>query len=143
MWRNNALTRRLNINAPIILGPFGSRGSSEELVTIVSEAGGLGIFGANLLSSDEIIQLAIRLRTKTSMPFGLNLWIPTADQPQYEAPNFERARARLAPYFDELALKPPTRPDRFLPIAEEQIEAVLDARPSVFSFIYGVPAPDV
>src|SRR6266436_1650691 len=100
MWRNNKLTRRLNIDTPIILGPFGSRASSEELVTIVSEAGGLGIFGANGLSRDEITQLATRLRTKTSRPFGLNLWIPTADQPLYEAPNFERARARLTRYFD-------------------------------------------
>lgn len=142
MWRQNELTARLAIDTPIILGPFGSRMSSEDLVAIVSNAGGLGIFGANAFSPDEITAIAARIRAKTAKPFGLNLWVPTADQPLYEAPGFERARARLAPYFAELGLSLPERPAKFAPIFEEQIESVLAAEPALVSFVFGAPPPD-
>jgi nitronate monooxygenase len=143
MWRQNRLTDLLNIDTPIILGPFGSRMSSEDLVAIISEAGGLGIFGANGFSAEEIGQIAGRLKGKTAKPFGFNLWVPTADQPLYTAPGFERARARLAPYFEELGLELPERPSQFAPIFEEQIEAVLEAEPALFTFVFGVPSPEI
>jgi len=94
MWRQNALTARLSIDTPIILGPFGARMSSEDLVAIVSNAGGLGIFGANPYAPDDIGGIAARIRAPTTRPFGLTLWVPTPDQPPDDAPGFERARAR-------------------------------------------------
>jgi nitronate monooxygenase len=45
----------------------------------------------------------------------------------------------LAPFFEELGLPLPKRPESFLPDIAAQLEAVLDARPSVISFVYGVP----
>lgn len=143
MWRQNRLTERLAIETPIILGPFGGRMSSEELVAIVSEAGGLGIFGANGFSAEEIAGIASRIKGRTSKPFGFNLWVPTLDQPLYSAPGFERARARLAPYFQELGLALPEPPKQFAPIFEEQIEAVLEAEPALVTFVYGVPSPEI
>jgi nitronate monooxygenase len=37
----------------------------------------------------------------------------------------------------------PSRPARFTPSYAEQIEAVLEAKPAVFSFVFGVPTPEV
>ena len=49
----------------------------------------------------------------------------------------------LRPYFDELRVPMPARPARFGPHYQEQVEALLELRPPVFSFVFGVPAPDV
>lgn len=141
MWQDTAVTRMLGISAPIVLGPFGANISSEDLVALVSEAGGLGIFGANALSPARIVDVAARLRTRTAKPFGLNLWIPTPGQPLAEPVGFEQAMARLQPFYDELGLETPSPPARFSEDYHEQIEAVLEARPAVFSFVFGAPAP--
>lgn len=143
MWNETAVSQRLGIKYPILLGPFGASMSSEQLVVSVSEGGGLGVYGANAMSYRQIRELAASLRRATRRPFGINLWVPTHDQPLFDAPGFEAARERLGPYFAELNVPLPTRPDRFSEIYEAQVEAVLEARPAVFSFCYGVPAPDV
>jgi len=142
MWNDTEAARRLGIKHPIILGPFGGA-SSEKLVALVSELGGLGSYGANPLSGLHIKELAARLRRATQKPFAINLWVPTPDQPYREAPNFEAARDRLAPYFAELNLPLPPRPEHFGEYYGEQVEAMLEARPAVFSFVYGVPAPEI
>src|SRR4029079_10444418 len=50
----------------------------------------------------------------------------------------------LRPYFDEVALPVPTEPPAgYLPSFEEQWAAVLEARPAVASFVFGVPTADV
>jgi len=141
-WSDTEVTRRLGIAYPIFQGPFGGM-SSEKLLLAVCEAGGLGCFGANTLSGAQIRELCDRLRRATDKPFAINLWIPTADQPLYDAPGFERARARLKPYYDDLDLPLPERPERFAEIFEEQFEAVLDARPAVLSFVFGAPPPEM
>lgn len=143
MWHETAISRALAIRFPVLLGPFGAGMSSEGLVALVSEAGGLGIYGANALSPERIRQVAARLRQLTSQPFGFNLWVPTPGQPVSEAPGYEAARERLAPYFAEFGLPLPQRPGRFSELYDDQVEAMLAARPAVFSFVYGIPGPDI
>ena len=141
MWQVNALTRRLGLEAPIVQGPFGSGLSSVELVAAVSNAGGLGSFGVHHLNAAGIHEVAAKIRARTERPFALNLWIPLHDseEPHIENDRFARAVANLAPYFAELNLELPTRPARFTPPFAEQMEAVLEARPAVFSFVFGIP----
>lgn len=75
----------------------------------------------------------------------LNLWIPLddADDPRIDDAAFERSMELLQPYFMELGLPSARRPKRFAPPYAEQIEAVLQARPAVFSFVFGIPSPSV
>ena len=54
MWMNTAVTRRANMTYPIVQGPFGGGLSSVRLTAAVSEAGGLGSFGANHLLGEKI-----------------------------------------------------------------------------------------
>src|SRR5690606_37010697 len=142
MWTDTDVTRRLGLRLPIIQGPFGGGLSSASLVAAVSNAGGLGSFGVHHLSAPEIAETARSIRTLTSAPFALNLWLPfeDSDHPRLSDEGFAQGIERLAPYFRELNLPLPSRPARFAPAYAEQIEAVLAARPAAFSFVYGIPA---
>jgi nitronate monooxygenase len=53
------------------------------------------------------------------------------------------ALALLSPFYRELNVPLPSRPARFGPSYEEQVEVLLELRPPVFSFVFGVPAASV
>lgn len=145
MWEANHFTRRLGVRLPIVQGPFGGGLSSVDLTAAVSEAGGLGSFGAHHLEAEEIHSLANAIRAKTDRPFALNLWIPHehSDDPPVDDARFAQYVALLEPYYNELEVALPTRPARFSPRYEEQVEAIVAARPAVFSFVFGIPSSDI
>ncbi|HKU90960.1 MAG TPA: nitronate monooxygenase [Steroidobacteraceae bacterium] len=145
MWKDTAITRRLKLAAPIVQGPFGSGLSAVDLVVAVSESGGLGSFGVHHLDGGGIRQVAGEIRARTARPFALNLWLPLgdSDDPQLSDARWSAACELLRPYFIELGVPMPARPARFGPRFEEQLETVLELKPPVFSFIFGVPAPHV
>lgn len=133
--------QRLGLRLPVVQGPFGGGLSSVELVSAVSNRGGLGSFGSHYQSADEIGPLAARIRAATAAPFALNLWIPGpgSEAQLPDAASVERGWHVFEPYFRELGLERPQPPSRLLPDFPAQIEALLEARPAVFSFVFGVP----
>ena len=145
MWNTTAVTRKLGISLPIIQGPFGGGLSSPKLLSAVSNGGGLGSFGAHHLSPAEIRQLGPRLRELTDKPFALNLWISDHDKNglNISEEEFDIALSKLRPYFKELGVPEPAFPKRFGQVFEEQIEAILDVKPAVFSFVFGIPPASV
>lgn len=145
MWKNTEVTRRLKLDAPIVQGPFGSGLSAVDLVVAVSEGGGLGSFGVHHLDGAGIRAIDAQIRARTRRAFALNLWIPLgdSDDPQMTDAQWRAAVDLLRPYFGELHLPLPARPERFGPRYQEQIETLLELRPPVFSFVFGVPASDV
>jgi nitronate monooxygenase len=56
---------------------------------------------------------------------------------------FDAAVRALAPVYEAGGAEPPPYPERFAYTFEEQFEALLTAGPPVFSFVFGVPSPDV
>lgn len=140
--RFNALCDR---RYAIVLGPFGGGSSSVELTAAVTEAGGLGSFGVNHLEPDAIADVARAIRAKTGGPYALNLWVPLAGEAdaRLDEAAFERALAPLRARYESLGLALPRRPERYAPIFEGQIEAVLAERPAAFSFVYGIPSPAI
>lgn len=128
------LTDLLGVDLPIVLGAFGGV-SSVSLAATVSELGGLGSYGLYGYSAERISETAARLRSETSRPFLLNLWLPLDDVSDGTPEEFDASRHQLQPFYDELGIEPPARPDRFIPPFEEQIEAVLAARPAILSFV--------
>jgi nitronate monooxygenase len=145
MWKDTEVARRLGLAAPIVQGPFGSGLSSVDLVVAVSESGGLGSFGVHHLDGAGIRKVAGEIRARTQRPFALNLWIPLgdSDDPQMSEARWNSACELLRPYFSELGLPMPARPARFGPWYEEQVETVLELKPPVFSFVFGVPSASV
>jgi nitronate monooxygenase len=145
MWNDTAFTRRFERRYPIVQGPFGGGLSSPRLAAIVSDAGGLGSFGAQGMTPDRIGAVVAEIRALTREPFAVNLWVSTADARVEDVTraDYDGALAVLAPWFRELGIEPlpfPPAPD---PVFEDQVAALLDARPPVFSFIFGVPAPGI
>lgn len=144
-WKQNELMRRLDLSLPLVQGPFGGGLSSVALAVAVSEAGGLGSFGVHHLDAAGISEVAAAIRARSPRPFALNLWIPHegSDDISADAAQFQAWLAPLAPYFAELGVPLPAPPERFAPAYAQQVEALLAARPAVFSFVYGIPAAEV
>ena len=142
IWPRTRVSEVLSVDHPIVQGPFGGGLSSVELVRVVSEAGGLGSFGVHHLAPDEIRAIGAELHRATSRPFALNLWVSSHDEPEeaMTRDRYEAAVTRLRPLYEEVGVDPPARPERFAPSFEEQAAAVLEARPRVFSFVFGIPS---
>ena len=136
----NALLNTLNVEQPIIQGPMGGGPSTAELVAAVSNAGGLGSLGAAYLSPGQILEAIQRIRALTSKPFNINLFAGGYS----DAVRVDTAPmlALMTQVHQELGLAPPALP----PLAKfpftEQFEAVLEARPPIFSFTFGIPSRD-
>jgi nitronate monooxygenase len=144
-WTRTAVTERLGLSVPIIQGPFGGGLSSVELTAAVSDAGGLGSFGAHHLDGAQIVALAEAIRARTAGPFALNLWLPYegSDELQLSAVQYADHAAAYSSYFRELGIEPPPPPERYAPTFADQLAGLFDARPPVFSFVYGIPEPNV
>jgi nitronate monooxygenase len=55
----------------------------------------------------------------------------------------EKVRALYRPYFDELGLEMPSKPFAFNSRFENQVQVILDVRPPIFSFLFGVPSAQI
>src|SRR5579864_2019221 len=143
-WTQNRLTAKLGIEYPIIQGPLGGL-SSQRLTAAVSNFGGLGSFGAHGLPPATIRDVIAEIRSLTSKPFAMNLWVSMEDEGARTADEngFNRSLAPLIADLDALGAPRPTykpyAPKRF----EDQARVLLDANVPVFSFIFGIPPNDI
>lgn len=142
MWYHTKASELLGIQYPILQGPFGGNLSSVELTATVSNAGGLGGYGAYTLSPDEIVAVNKQLRAATDKPYNINLWVSDTDAGSSGITDsgFEQAKIAFLPYFDEVGLPFPEKPAPFQSRFENQAEVILDMRPKVFSFMFGAPS---
>jgi nitronate monooxygenase len=134
------LLPRLAIGHPIIQGPMGGGPSTPELVAAVSNAGGLGSLGAAYLTPDQITETIRRIRSLTSRPFNVNLFAGGwATQHNVDCGSMLEILGEIHHKLGIPAPRPPhPAPDPF----PAQLEAVLDARPPIFSFTFGIPGRD-
>jgi nitronate monooxygenase len=143
-WNQNRLTAKLGIEYPIIQGPLGGL-SSQRLTAAVSNFGGLGSFGAHSLTPDAIKEVIAEIRSLTSKPFAMNLWVSMEDEGARTADEngFNRSLAPLVADLVALGTPRPTykpySPKRF----EDQVRVLLGANVPAFSFIYGIPAQGI
>jgi len=139
MWYDTPATKLLGIRFPIIQGPFGGGPSSVELVSTVSNAGGLGSFGMQSLEPEQMIEAARQIRLATDKPFAINLWMSNAEAMESSAKDVHLSGEFLRAYYAQLGHDVPARPERFIPDLNAQLEAMLQIKPPVFSFVFGVP----
>jgi nitronate monooxygenase len=145
MWYQTKASSILGIDYPILQGPFGGNLSSAELVSTVSNAGGLGGYGAYTLSPQEIIKIDQQIKAATNKPYNINLWVSDTDAVDGTVSDeqFKQAQQLFKPYFDELGIALPEKPAPFKSRFENQVEVILHQRPPVFSFVFGIPAADI
>src|SRR5471030_2849528 len=143
-WTRNRLTEKLGIDYPLIQGPLGWL-SSQRLTAAVSNFGGFGSFGAHGLAPEATQDVIAQIRSLTSKPFAMNLWVSMEDEGARTSDEsaFNRSLAPLAVHLAALgAPRPaykPYSPARF----EDQARVLLDANVPAFSFIYGVPPREI
>lgn len=138
------LAKRFGFDHPIVQGPFGGGLSTPTLASGVSNLGGLGSYGIEHLAPDDILKLAADIRARTSKPFNLNLWVSVADPggESLSEEGFERLWPLFEPFYRELGVEKPERPQSFHQPYEDQFEAMLEAAPPIFSFVFGIPTAD-
>lgn len=143
MWNNTKVTKLTGVEYPILQGPFGGNFSTPELTAAVSNAGGIGGYGAYTLSPQEIYEAAAQIKALTDKPYNINLWVSDSDAPVDGAVSdeqYQQAVDLFKPYFDEVGIPVPAKPAPFQSRFENQVQAVLDIRPAVFSFVFGIPS---
>jgi nitronate monooxygenase len=143
-WAAGPLQRLLGLRYPIVQGPFGGGLSSTALTVAVSEAGGLGSFGAYTLRPEALAELVAELKKATTSPFAVNLWVPQPGERELRLTESEHRRQvlRLRPYLRELGLPDPAAEPRQLDFGA-QAQALLDAGPPVLSFVMGLPPGEI
>jgi nitronate monooxygenase len=143
-WNRNRLTEKLEIEYPIVQGPLGGL-ASQRLTAAVSNFGGLGSFGGLGLAPEELKDVIAEIRSFTSKPFAVNLWVSVEDEAARSSGEdaFARSLAPLQPLLKELGVPSPTYkahvPVRF----EDQVRVLLDEKVPVFSFIFGIPPREI
>lgn len=128
-------TSRLQIEHPILLAPMAGA-CPPALSVAVANAGGMGACGALLYTPVQIEKWCADFREGSDKPFQVNLWTPDPE-PKRDRQHEEavvKALSGWGPAVDADAAN--TKLIDF----ESQVEAVLNARPAVFSTIMGIPS---
>ena len=139
-WPNTELTGRLGIRYPIIQAPMA--GSSTPVLAIaVSKAGGLGSLGLAMHPEEALRADCATVSNATDTPYNANFFVHS--EPVDDLERVDDTRSLLAPYYRELGLG--KVPEAITPIPsfnETHLQAVLDLRPPVVSFHFGLPSDD-
>ena len=111
--------------------------SSTKLASTVSNLGGMGSYGMNHLTAPEIIEVNREIRTKTSKPYALNLWVSNKDEhaDEYSIEEYKKLCSLFKPWFDELSIPLPGKPGADGRRFEDQVQAVIDAQLPVVTHI--------
>ena len=142
MWPDRRILDLLGIELPIIQAPMAGPVSSA-MVIAVSEAGGLGSLPCAMLSAEQARDELGVIRQRTSRPINVNFF---CHRPPRADPDREAAWRRcLERYYVELGLDPRATapaPGR-TPFDGTMCDLVVDFRPEVVSFHFGLPDRDL
>lgn len=136
------ITQRLQVRYPIIQAPMAGV-STPELAAAVSNAGGLGSIALGASSVDQARQMIRETKALTQRPFNANLFCHAPAKPD---PARERAWIEyLRPLFAEFGATPPASLREIyasLVADDAMLALLLDYKPAVVSFHFGLPAVD-
>ncbi|MDR6123930.1 nitronate monooxygenase [Bacillus sp. SLBN-46] len=143
---NNEITEILKIKYPILQAPMAGEVTTSELVSEVSNSGGLGMIGAGYMNPIQIRNQIRELKTLTSNPFGINLFVPNEFDVIYD--DIKSANQLLNPIREQLNLpqKDSFEIPEFNNVYEtfiEQIKVVIEENVPVCSFTFGIPSEKV
>lgn len=139
MWPDRRLCDLLQIDHPILQAPMAGA-ATPALAAEVSNAGGLGALGCAEMTVEQIARAAAELRGRTNRPFNLNFFV--GDAPVTDLAVLARTRDRLRPWYAKLGLgEPPETLQELGPSFDDaRLSLLLDLRPAVVSFHFGLPS---
>jgi nitronate monooxygenase len=137
MWPRTDLLELLGLAHPIVQAPM-SGFAPPALAAAVCNAGGLGSIGCAGIPPERVREQVVALRQATNRPYNLNFFAHM--RPRLDPDAAARMSARLGPYFAEFRLGSVPEPKEPLaPFGEEYLALVLEVRPRVVSFHFGLP----
>ena len=129
----------LGIDVPILLAGMAGGMTTPALVAAVSDAGGLGAFGAAGMSPDGLTSAIERARALTDRPIAVNVLLADPTPARGERERVEEAVDRLSERIGQRPAPSAGRP----PAGPELVEAGLAAGARVVATGLGDPAPVV
>lgn len=128
-----------DLTAPVSVAPMAGGPSTPELAAAGTNAGGLGFVAAGYLSADAFAERLGEAMKLASGPIGANLFVPGPDTGSAQA--IERYAAQLAPDAERYgaAVGTPRIDDDAW---QGKLDVVLDLRPALASFTFGLPSAD-
>lgn len=127
------------LSVPLVQAPMAGGPSTPELAAAVSEAGGLGSLAAGYLSAEAMAQDLSEHRSLSTGPVSLNIFVPESHRPA--AADLQSYRSALERWRDEGGIDgsiPPVS-DENDDMYEEKLAVVIDQRPEVVTFTFGLP----
>ncbi|ACK50283.1 2-nitropropane dioxygenase NPD [Methylocella silvestris BL2] len=138
----NSFLQNLQIDLPIIQAPMAGT-STPQLAAAVSNAGGLGSIGLGASDAASARAMLAATRAATNRPFNVNLFCHAPARRDRER---ETAwLRRLAPRFEAFGAEPLQElqePYTSFVADDAMLAALLEARPKVVSFHFGLPDGD-
>lgn len=137
------LVKRIGLRWPILQAPMAGV-SSPAMAAAVSNSGGLGALGLGASTVDQARDMIRETRRATSHPFNVNVF---CHKPARHDTVVEAAwLAQMAPLFETFSSQPPTQLReiyRSFVDDPDMLSMLLDERPGVMSFHFGLPAPEI
>src|SRR5689334_23519307 len=141
MWPSNALTERLNLRYPIIQAPMGST-STPALAAAVTNAGGLGGLGMWGRTAEQAARRIAGFRQQSGG--SLNVNYPIWPDPSCAPETGEAMRRHLQSAYDSHGVGAvPLPKGEVSDVGPEHIALLLETKPEVVSFHFGLPEPEV
>lgn len=139
----NPLLDRLGIRLPIIQAPMAGT-STPAMAAAATNAGALGSIGVAAMDAAGVCKAIVDIRAATDGPFNVNVFChrPAAQDAVRESAWLEALR----PVFRRFGAEPPTAIRDIYKsfVTDTAMQALLlDARPPVVSFHFGLPSGDV
>ena len=138
LWPSNELTARLNMRYPIIQAPMAGA-STPALAIAVSTTGGLGSLGLAMHTQESLRKDCAEVSAARA-PYNANFFVHS--EPVDDPARTAEISSLLAPYYLELGLGQVPDAVSVPSFNQTHLEAVLDLRPAVVSFHFGLPTSD-
>lgn len=132
-------TRWKLTDIPVIQGPMAGGYTTAELVSAVSNSGGLGSIGAGYMSPESLRFLIQKVKALTAKPFAVNLFIPTS--PAVDLLQVERMKKLLLPFYREVGMDSVPELSYDPGLFQKQFAVVLEEKVPAFSFTFGCLKP--
>lgn len=121
------------LKTPVIIAPMAGGPSTPALVNAAAEAGSLGFLAGGVMPLEQLKQELSEVKGV----FGVNLFRPQTDAPKPS--DIDELAGLLSSAFRQFGLDEPTVPTPDLSNGwEAKFEAVLAAKPAVFSCTFGI-----
>lgn len=140
IWPRRDICDLFGIEQPILLAPMAGS-TTPALVAAVANAGGLGGHGCGVMTPEQLREDIAAIRAATNRAFQLNFFCH--DLPDPDGDTGPAMRAKLAGYYEEAGLGPlPAITNPWPRFDDEMLQIVLDEKPAVVSFHFGLPDDD-